>query len=120
MSLIKLGKQDKLKIDTGEYVRLASINLTEHTVEVYAHNNPLLSWTGSDRDRTFDMFDYAYYVQSVAGLYSFVRKLKSMFARGVNETQELTMVKLAHAKKKETARLVRNAGREFARRWRNN
>lgn len=106
MSLIRLNKEDILKINVGERIRLIPITFGVHCVEVYAINNPLICWAGADRDRTFSMFDYKYYVKSVAGVYGFFREYAS-----------LTSLKATHARRKESAISTRHMWQEFIQ-WR--
>ena len=117
MSLIRLNKEDILKINVGERIRLTPVTFGVHCVEVYAINNPLICWAGADRDRTFGMFDYKYYVKSVAGVYGFFRKLMNKIMH-CKEDASLTFLKATHARRKESAISARYMLQEFIQ-WRN-
>lgn len=117
MSLIRLNKEDILKINVDERLRLIPITFGVHCVEVYAINNPLICWAGADRDRTFSMFDYKYYVKSVAGVYGFFRKLMNKIMP-TREYTSLTFLKATHARRRESAISARYMLQEFIQ-WRN-
>ena len=115
MSLIRLSTENILKINVGEGIRLTPVTFGVHSVEVYAINNPLICWAGADRDRTFSMFDYKYYVKPVAGVYGFFRKLMNKIMHR-KEDASLTFLKATHARRKESAISARHMLQEFIQR----
>ena len=117
MSLIRLNKEDILKINVGERLRLIPITFGVHCVEVYAINNPLICWAGADRDRTFSMFDYKYYVKPVAGVYGFFRKLMNKIIHR-KEDVRITCLKKQNKNRRESAISARHMLQEFIQ-WRN-